>query len=304
MKLTKILLSETIMDNGEEVISKTATSISKTTEQINSWISSILDAVPGVLGRIIVALIFFFIGHKAIKIFLKHLKKSFEKSAMDESVSKFLLSLLKVVFNVVLILATANILNIATSSAIAILGSAGLTVGLALQGSLANFAGGVLILLMKPFSVGDYIIADGKEGTVCAIDIFYTRMLTIENCMVVIPNGMLSNMSIVNVTKETERTLDLEIPVAYSSNLEQVKNVLLQVAKEEELLKNAENVKIFVKKLDNSAIMVGFRGITLTENYWNCRWSLLEKIKKAFDENGIEIPFQQMDINISKKDAK
>lgn len=175
--------------------------------------------------------------------------------------------------------------------------------GLALQGSLSNFAGGVLILLLKPFVVGDYILdnASSEEGTVKEITIFYTKLLTIDNKLILIPNGSLSNSSITNYSHMDMRRIDLTVGVGYASDLSKVKAVLEDVVKTETAVIKDEPVDIFVSDLGDSAVDMGIRVWVKTEDYWPVRWRLLEQMKNALDENGISIPFPQMDVSIRKE---
>ncbi|MFW5631844.1 MAG: mechanosensitive ion channel family protein, partial [Acetivibrio ethanolgignens] len=161
----------------------------------------------------------------------------------------------------------------------------------------------VLILIMRPFQVGDYIITGTKEeGTVIGIDIFYTHLLTIDNRRVVIPNGGLSNSSITNVTRESVRRLDLLVSVDYSENIQKVKKILLELLATQEMVLGDRPIDIYVNSFDPSAISIGLRVWTETENYWTLKWKLLEEIKEEFDRNEIVIPFNQLDVNISRDD--
>ena len=192
--------------------------------------------------------------------------------------------------------------GIAASSVVAVLGSAGLTVGLALQGSLSNFAGGVLILLLKPFVVGDYIIENGggMEGTVSEISIFYTKLLTVDNKAIMIPNGALSNSSIINVSAMNKRRVDVEVGVAYNSDLAKVKTILEDVIMNDEARLENEEVNVFVSVLGESSITMGTRMWVKSADYWTAKWRITENVKLALDKNGIEIPFPQMDVNLKK----
>lgn len=250
---------------------------------------------------LLVALIIYFVGRKLIKWILKMLKKFFDRTSMDEGVSKFVLSLIKACLYGILFIVVIGKLGIPTSSFIAVIGSAGVTIGLALQGSLSNFAGGILILLLKPFRVGDYIIVNGFEGNVTGIDIFYTKLLTVDNRFIVLPNGMLSNTNLVNVTNEPERRLDLLIDVAYAEDLKHVKEVLYRVVSRNELvLKEEHEVDVFVNSLESSSIQMGVRAWVKTEEYFKLKWELLEQIKETFDAEKISIPFNQLDVNLIK----
>lgn len=183
----------------------------------------------------------------------------------------------------------------------ALVGSVGLTVGLALQGSLSNFAGGVLLLVLKPFIVGDYIVAQGLEGTVTKIDIFYTTVLTVDNRTIVLPNGTLSNGNIVNVTHEPTRRLDLIVPIGYEDDIRKVKALLLSIANHhtEQILQD-HDVVVMVSDFGDDAVEIAFRVWVKKEDYWTTRSDLLEEIKYTFDEQHITIPFHQLDVFMKK----
>lgn len=254
------------------------------------------------LGKtLIVAFLIYFIGKRLIKWILKLSKKFIDRSSMDEGVSKFIISLLRAVLYGILFISVISKLGIPTSSFIALIGSAGVTIGLALQGSLSNFAGGILILLLKPFRVGDYIIVNGLEGNVTGIDIFYTKLLTGDNRFVVIPNGKLSNSDLINVTNEPVRRLDLLLDVDYTSNIKQVKDVLLHAAEQSDyVLKEEYQTDVFVSTFEASSIQMGLRVWVNTDDYYKAKWALLEAIKEMFDRNQIAIPYNHLDINLVK----
>lgn len=179
----------------------------------------------------------------------------------------------------------------------ALVGSVGLTVGMALQGSLSNFAGGVLILVLKPFVVGDYVVAQGLEGTVTKIDLFYTTILTTDNRTVVMPNGALSNGNIVNVTHEPVRRLDLIVPIGYGDDIRQVKAILLGIADHHaERILQDRDIAVMVGDFGDDAVEIAFRVWVKKEDYWALRSDLLEDIKYTFDEQHITIPFHQFDV--------
>jgi small conductance mechanosensitive channel len=249
--------------------------------------------------NLVLAILIIWIGHKLVRLFEKLLAKSMKRSNIEEGVTKFFLSIIGVASNVVLIFLAAVTLGLDGSSIVALIGSAGLAVGLALQGSLSNFAGGVLILLMKPFRIGDYIVSNGNEGTVTAIDIFYTRMLTADNRLVVIPNGILSNSSIINVTNEPIRRLDLTISIEYTENIKLVKDILYGIALEEEKRVAEREPEIFMNGFEPAMITLGVRVWVNKEDYWLTKWELLEKIKDEFEKNHIIIPLSQMGISFA-----
>lgn len=261
------------------------------------------DSLPKLLDfaiDVILAAIVFFVGTKVIKWLVKIIKNSMTRANVEQGVLTFISSLLKYVLYFVLVLVILSQFGVTASSVIAVLGSAGLTIGLALQGSLSNFAGGVLILLLKPFVVGDYIIenADKMEGTVSEITIFYTKLLTVDNKAIMIPNGTLSNSSIVNVTAMKKRRLDLLFGVAYDSDIQKVKEILDRVAIGDDAIIKDDPTNVFVSELKDSYVEVGARGWVKTDDYWTAKWRITENVKLEFDKAGISIPFPQMEITM------
>lgn len=274
----------------------------KETNKLIEWLEGQIPNLISFVIAVVIALFVFFIGKKVIKLILKLLKKNFERLKFEEGVIRFLLSLLKVLLYILLVIIVAQILGLETSSVIAVVGSAGLAVGLALQGSLANLAGGVLILVSKPFVMGDYIIYGDKEGTVVGIDIIYTKLLTPDNRKVTLPNGDLANSDIINVTSEPVRRLDLSVSIDYSENIKKVKDILENLLTGHDMILPDRDIDIFVNSFDPSSINIGYRVWTKTENYWTLRWQLMEEVKKAFDENEIVIPFDQLDVQIKNQE--
>ena len=193
-------------------------------------------------------------------------------------------------------------MGVEVSSFIALLGSAGVAVGLALQGTLSNVAGGVLLLILKPFQVGDYIVLTGTncEGEVAAMDIFYTKLKTVDNRVIVIPNGTLSNSNLINNTKQDRRLIDIEVGISYS-DIKEVKRILTDIAKNEKRILDQDGVKIFVSSLADSSVMMGIRCWVPTSDYVATKWALNEEIKLRFDEEGIEIPYQKLDVCIKNE---
>jgi hypothetical protein len=274
-------------------------------KKVFSLVDWIVSHIPNMLSGIllaIVAIIIFAIGRKLINLLVKLLDKSFRKSSMDLGVIKFLNSFIRISLNIVLIVVIAGFVGLETTSLATIIGSAGLAIGLSLQGSLSNFAGGVLVLILKPFTIGDYIISGSNEGVVKGIDIFYTRLLTADNKLVVIPNGALSNSPITNVTNQDIRRVDIVVGVDYSEDIRKVKNLLSDIANNYELIEKDKGVDIFVDELASSSVNIGFRVWAKTENYWKVKWDMNENIKYEFDKAGISIPFDQLDVSIKKED--
>ena len=267
-----------------------------------SWLEGLVPDILNFALQVVIAILIYLIGGKIIKWIVKLVGRSMDRAGADEGVKQFVTPLVKYALYVLLIFSIMGLFGIATTSAVAVLGSAGVAVGLALQGSLSNFAGGVLILLLKPFHVGDYIIEDTNknEGTVSEISIFYTKLLTIDNRVVVIPNGILSNSSLTNVTNMDRRRIDLRVGISYESDIRKAKEVLLVLAEKEPARLPEEEPVVFVDTLGASSVDMGIRFWVRTEEYWQARWRLTENIKYAFDENGIEIPYQQIDVQIKQ----
>lgn len=259
--------------------------------------------VPGVLAflfQLLVALVVYVIGVRVIKLIRRLIRKGLQKRSADQGVIQFVDSLAKAVGYFLLFTLILSLFGIATTSVLALVGSAGLTIGLALQGSLSNFAGGVLILMLKPFRVGDYIVEDthGNEGEVAEISLFYTKLNTIDHKIIVIPNGMLANTSLTNVTSSDRRRIDLTIGISYESDLKHAKEVIEQVLREEPARLQDEEIQVVVTELGDSQVEIGARVWVPTEAYWSARFALMEKIKLALDENEIEIPYPQMDVHV------
>jgi len=265
------------------------------------YLESLLPKVLSCGIEIIIAVIVFFVGSKLIKFLLSILQKAWEKHSVDKTIQTFLNSLIKTACYILLVMIILSLFGVTTASAIAVLGSVGITAGLALQGSLSNFAGGVLILLLKPFTVGDYIIESGSglEGTVKEIAVFYTKLYTIDKKLVVIPNGSLVTNAVTNVTGSSKRLLDLTISIGYKDDIKLAKNVLKKLAEENHYRIDNE-ISVFVRELGESSVNLGLRYFVSVDNYWDAKWGMLESIKLAFDEAGITIPFKQIDIHVEK----
>ena len=285
----------------DEVIETT----NEAAEDVNVFIQYLQDHIPNLISfaiEIVLALIFFFLGRIMIKWIRKLVRKMLERSNVDKGVETFVDSLLKFMLYGILLFTIATKFGFDTASVAALIASAGVAVGLAVQGSLSNFAGGILILLLKPFVVGDYIIEDnhGDEGTVKEIQLFYTKLLTVDNRTVVIPNGMLTNNSLTNVTHMDERILELKVSSSYESDLLKAKAVLADLIRKESRIMQDKEHRIFVDELGDDGVILGMRCWVSTEDYWNVRWDMLEEIKLTFDRESIVIPYRQMNVRIQE----
>lgn len=274
-------------------------------EEISKLTQYLLDKIPAVFDfiiEVILALLVFAIGAKVIGWIRKLVKRSLERSNMDKGVSTFVDSMLKFGLYAILLFSIGKNFGLDTASVAAAFASAGVAIGLALQGSLSNFAGGVMILILKPFVVGNYIIEDTNkcEGTVKEIQIFYTKLATADNRTIIIPNGTLVNNSLTNVTAQDKRRLDIKVDIAYDADLKKAKEVLEALLNAEEgILDDCDKV-VFVDTLGPSSVVIGVRGWVKTDDYWTVRWRMLENIKLSLDENDIEIPFNQLTVHLDK----
>ncbi|MBR6315754.1 MAG: mechanosensitive ion channel family protein [Lachnospiraceae bacterium] len=252
--------------------------------------------------RIGLALIALFVGIWLIRIIRKIIKKSLQKAKVDEGVVQFTDSLLKVLLTVVLVMMIAVNFGVDAASVVAILGSVGVALSLAVQGSLSNFAGGVLILLFKPFKIGDLIKEDGhgNMGVVTEITLFYTKLLTMEKHVIILPNGNLANTSLVNYTSTPYRRLDLTIPISYEANIKKAKKVAERVLQEEPLVVLEEPMWVYVGNIGDSAIDISMYCFVQSKDYFLAKGILLESLKLAFDENRIEIPYPQLDVHMQR----
>lgn len=291
------------------LVADSATTIQDETQQITKFFSIahlklLLNELGNwsvsLVGKIIIAVLIWVIGKKIIKLLDKLVKKMLDRSSLDKGVVNFAVSVLKFVMYAVLVMIVVDKLGFQTTSLLTLFGSAALAIGMSLQGSLSNLAGGILILIFKPFKVGDYIIVGDKEGTVKSIEILYTRLITIDNKVIMLPNGSLSNSSIVNVGAENTRRIDIEIGIGYSSDIPKAKKLLEEVINKENGILKEKEVLVVVKSLDESCVTLETRAWVNTSDYWNVRFDLLEKYKNIFDENGIEIPFNQLDVHMKQ----
>ena len=269
-------------------------------EKIWNHISAQIPAVEAFAWKVILAIVIYFIASKVIVKICAFIRAAMNKAGADTGVIQFLTSFVKTALYFLLIVSIAVRFGIKESSIAALLASGGVAIGLALQGGLSNLAGGVIIMLLRPFTVGDYIIenTNSQEGTVVKIDLFYTTLSTVDNRRITIPNGNITNSSIVNVTSQDKRKLEIKVMIGYQSDLKKAKGILETLLHADPAIMSEQEMLVFVDELADSAVMLGGRGWTDTDNYWKVRWDILEAVKLAFDEAGIEIPFQQVDIHM------
>jgi small conductance mechanosensitive channel len=266
------------------------------------YLSKAIELVMEYGPKLILAIVVLIIGMWIIKGIKKLITKAMDKGKVDVSLQRFLISLIIITFKVLLLISVASMVGIATTSFVAILGAATFAVGLALQGSLSNFAGGVLILLLKPFKVGDVIEAQGFVGKVDAIQIFNTTVKTFDNKMIYIPNGSLSNGNITNYSQEPIRRVDMTFGIGYGDDIKKAKDVLAKiVAADSRILKDPAPL-IAVSNLGDSSVDFAVKVWCDTAEYWNVFFSMQENVKITFDKEGISIPFPQTDVHFFKEE--
>lgn len=256
-----------------------------------------IDLGANLLGAVLILIV----GFKVAKIAKKTLAKTFERANMDISLQRFLLPAAYVAVCGVTIFIAAEHLGISSASIIAVLGSAGVALSLSMQNMLANFVGGIIILIVKPYKVGDYIICAGGEGAVQSIGLVYTTLATVDNKQIVVPNGTMSNTNLTNVSAQDRRRVDLTVGIGYRSDLKKAKEILQSLYENHPLVLKEEGITVFVDNLGESAVTLGARGWVNSADYWTVKWDITEAVKLAYDEAGIEIPFNQLDVHVKSE---
>lgn len=303
--LTQDLATAAVEETEPESMEFLANELGDKVEKLSqiSWKEMFERYVPVVCDyflRIALVLVIFFVGRKLIKKIVSLCDQALKRHGMEVTVRRFFCNVINALGYICMLGILLQTVGLTATSLTALVASAGVAVGLALQGSLSNFAGGVLILLMKPFVIGDYIVQGNTEGTVKEIGLVYTELITADNRLIVIPNGTLIDSSIVNVTATGKRRLELSVGIGYKSDLKKAKEVLIRLG-ENDPARDPENpVNVFVSELAESSVNLGLHVWVSSSEYWNAKWRLTENIKMAFDEEGIEIPFKQVEISVTK----
>lgn len=273
-------------------------------EQIVAFFEMVPTMVLNLGMRVLLAIVFFFVGVQLIKLAKKTVVSAMERAGAETGAVQFVGSFVKVALYVILVFLLASYFGMDAASVVALLGSAGVAIGLAVQGSLSNLAGGVLILLLKPFKVGDYIIESvtNKEGEVTEIHIFYTKLTTPDNKVIILPNGNLANSSLVNVTASNCRRLDIKVGISYDADIKCAKAVLEELLKNDPAVMKDRDMLVVVDELGESSINLIVRCWFKNEDFWDGKWRITEECKYALDKVGIEIPYAQLDVHV-KNDA-
>lgn len=251
----------------------------------------------------VLAIVVYIIGSFLIKKFMVLFRKGMARKNVDSGVETFLESVIKWVLYIILFTIILGLFGVTTASISAAVAGLGVTIGLALQGALSNFAGGVLILLMRPFVVGDYIIEHGQnlEGTVDKINIIYTTLKMLDGRYIQIPNGSLSASPITNCTSMSRRMFNETVGISYDSDIKKAKTIMREIAEKQDHIIDTDSIQVFVDELADSAVQIGLRFWITTDYYWTTKWEVLEEIKNRFDKEGIEICFNQLDVHIKQQ---
>lgn len=269
-------------------------------EEITTFYQENHEVILGYLVQLVVAIVIFYVGRLVAKGVARLLERGLLARSVDKAVVAFLVSIVYAIILIATILMALSQLGVQTTSFIAILGAAGLAIGLALQGSLANFASGILIILFRPFKAGDFIDGGGVSGTVEKIEIFQTQMKTPDNKRVIVPNAQITSKPITNYSAEPIRRVDLVIGIGYDSDLLLAKKTLEDILQNDERVLAEPAFSIKVAALADSSVNLNVRPWVNSADYWGVYWDTLEKVKLTFDEKGIGIPFPQMDVHLIK----
>lgn len=269
---------------------------------LKTWLESFLPSALSFFWSVVLALVVLFVGLKLIKLFNKIATKALNKKKAEIGAIQFINGLIKALGYIIIGIVILNLFGITSTSVAAAVASIFVTAGLALQGSLSNFAGGVLILVLHPFKVGDYIIEDtkGNEGTVIEISIFYTKLRTIQNEIVVVPNGNLANTSLTNITQENKRMINRTYAIGYEDDIRTAKDVIRKVAENIPTRIKDDDLKVFVNDLGDSSVNIGVRVFVEMDTYFDTMWQFNEDVKYALDEAGITIPYNQVEVTMHK----
>ena len=267
-------------------------------EKVNQLNEYLLDLVRNYGPKLILAIVTLILGLWIIRMLIRLIKKGLVRSKIDDSLVPFLSSGLSILLKVLLVISVAGMVGIEMTSFIAILGAAGLAVGMALSGTLQNFAGGVMILIFKPFKVGDFIDAQGHAGIVSEIQIFNTILKSPDNKKIIIPNGGLSTSSMTNFTAEETRRVDMTFGIGYEDDIDKAKGILQAIIDSNDLIMNDPGPFIGLIELGDSSVNIVVRVWAKTSDYWNVYFNMQETVKKTFDKEGISIPFPQRDVHL------
>lgn len=290
----------TLNDAVHDLVERPESTLSAISEFFNQLWSSFLNAIPSIILAIIVLIV----GVILTKLCVKLMSKGLSKTKLELTVVKFTTQITKIVLYVLLITVVLSLLGIPSTSIITVIGTAGVAIGLALQDSLSNVAGGFILMLTKPFKIGDYIVTNGVEGFVSHVSILHTRLDSITNQAIFVPNGLAINATIINNSGNDTRRVDLSLSISYNDDFYKAQKIITDVINAHKLVDKTKPIDVRMMNHGESAIIITARSWCKTEDYWSVYFDLTEQIRKAFIENNIEIPFHQLDVhidNIGKK---
>ncbi|MCI9125860.1 MAG: mechanosensitive ion channel [Eubacterium sp.] len=291
----KFLLASNVSEEVESGLNQLNKEVSALTGTLDKMVDKLID-----FGwHLLIAIVIFAVGKVVIRLIRKLVKNIFKKSNADEGVVKFVDSLVKFVGYVIVLIIICSEIGIETTSFITLLGTAGLSIGLALQGSLSNFAGGVLILLSKPFIIGDYVMINGEEGTVTKIDIVYTTLVKADNRVIKCPNGEVANNTIINYTNQDGRRVDVKFSIHYDADIQQAKDIVKQVIENSPYTLKDKPNDVVVMLLDESGVNLETRAWVEPKDYWDAYFYLNEHIKNELEKNDIIIPYNQLEVHVN-----
>lgn len=295
----------TLAESSAESAAESAPTITETVEElvknpsgIGEFFKSLGASILGVIPTILFAILVLIVGLIVSKLAIKLLSKGLAKTKLEVTVTKFTTQIAKIVIYVLLITIVLNILGIPSASIIAVIGTAGVAIGLALQNSLSNVAGGFLLMITKPFKIGDYIVSNGVEGTVSAISILHTRLDSATNQAIFIPNGLAINATIINNSGNETRRVDLTFSISYNEDFARAQEIILDVYNAHDLVLDDPAPQVRMLEHGESALIIAARAWCRSADYWDVYFDLTEQVREAFLENGIEIPYKQVDVHM------
>lgn len=309
MSLFTAFLSEAAAESAsgnslEEALSDLTHDPQRSLTAIGNFFKGLLDAFVDSLPSIILAIVILIVGIIFTKISIKLMTKGLSKTKLDLTVVKFTTQVVKILLYVLLITIVLSLLGIPSTSIITVIGTAGVAIGLALQNSLSNVAGGFLLMITKPFKIGDYIISNGVEGTVSQISILHTRLNSSSNQAILIPNGLVLNAVVINNSQNSERRVDLNFSISYNDDFEFAQCTITELIRAHEKVDKEKEIFVRMSEHGNSAIIITARCWCKNEDYWQVHFDLIEQVRAAFIEKNIEIPFNQLDVNINSNSIK
>lgn len=296
---TKVVENLILPDSVQKAqLTETVTKIFST--DYNALLNNLIEQALWIGLKIILALAIYYVGKWITRWIIRILDRSFERRNVDLSLRNFLRSMIKVVMTILVILAAIQTLGVNTSSFLAIFASAGLAVGMALSGTLQNFAGGVILLLLRPYRIGDFITAQGQSGTVKAIGLFSTQLSTPDNRIIYVPNSAISSSIVDNYSQPTTRRVDWKVSISYGDDIDVVRKEILAMLTQDKRVLNDPAPIVVLAELSNSAVILSVRAWAANADYWDLFWGINERIYKELPQKGIHFPYPQMDIHVKQ----